>query len=129
MAVQREKALAAASRDRAVHQGDRAPGGLGEPVPGRARRRPSSSGGFDFLRLLRQVPAVTEISLLDAAGREQLRVSRLAMDVVGSQADFSGDPGSPRPGPAGPYFGPVYFRKESEPYMTHGHGRAGATPA
>src|SRR5262249_28608890 len=43
---------------------------------------------FDYLRLLRQVPAVTEVSQLSPAGREQLRVSRLAMDVIGSQADF-----------------------------------------
>src|SRR5580765_8071899 len=39
---------------------------------------------FDALRLLRQVPAITELAQLDAQGREQLRVSRLAMDVVGS---------------------------------------------
>src|SRR6516225_4761086 len=44
---------------------------------------------FDAVRLLRQVPAVTEIAQLDAAGREQIRVSRLVKDVVGSQADFS----------------------------------------
>jgi hypothetical protein len=44
---------------------------------------------FDGLRLLRQVPAITELSQLDATGREQLRVSRLAMDVVASKADFS----------------------------------------
>src|SRR5438046_1232663 len=37
---------------------------------------------FDGLRLLRQVPAITELSQLDASGSEQLRVSRLAMDVV-----------------------------------------------
>jgi hypothetical protein len=36
---------------------------------------------FDGLRLLRQVPAITELAQLDASGREQLRVSRLAMDV------------------------------------------------
>ena len=30
--------------------------------------------------------------MLDAKGQEQLRVSRLAMDVVGSQTDFSKDP-------------------------------------
>jgi hypothetical protein len=47
---------------------------------------------FDGLRLLRQVPAITELSQLDATGREQLRVSRLAMDVVASKADFSKDP-------------------------------------
>jgi hypothetical protein len=39
---------------------------------------------FDALRLLRQVPAITELSQLDASGKEQLRVSRLAMDVIGS---------------------------------------------
>src|SRR5262252_9366550 len=47
---------------------------------------------FDGLRLLRQVPAITELAQLDGSGREQLRVSRLAMDVIASQADFSKDP-------------------------------------
>jgi hypothetical protein len=44
---------------------------------------------FDALRLLRQVPAITELSQLDATGKERLRVSRLAMDVVGSGTDYS----------------------------------------
>src|SRR6478735_11945564 len=39
---------------------------------------------FDGLRLLRQVPAITELAQVDSTGREQLRVSRLAMDVVAS---------------------------------------------
>src|SRR5262249_275144 len=47
---------------------------------------------FDGLRLLRQVPAITELAQLDSSGKEQLRVSRLAMDVVGSQIDFSKEP-------------------------------------
>src|SRR5436190_17796971 len=47
---------------------------------------------FDGLRLLRQVPAITELAQLDSAGVEQLKVSRLAMDVVASQGDFSQDP-------------------------------------
>src|SRR5262249_4884928 len=34
---------------------------------------------FDALRLLRQVPAITELAQLDATGKERLRVSRLAM--------------------------------------------------
>ena len=38
---------------------------------------------FDALRLLRQVPAITELAQVDASGKEQLRVSRLAMDVIG----------------------------------------------
>src|SRR5215469_12106438 len=73
---------------------------------------------FDALRLLRQVPAVTELALLDASGHEQLRVSRLAMDVVGSNLDLSGDPKFTEAVAHKAYYGPVYFRRESEPYMT-----------
>jgi signal transduction histidine kinase len=73
---------------------------------------------LDALRLLRQVPAITEIAQLDSNGREQLRVSRLAMDVVGSLADFSNDPKFTEAMAHNVYYGPVYFRRESEPYMT-----------
>jgi signal transduction histidine kinase len=73
---------------------------------------------FDGLRLLRQVPAITELAQIDATGHEQLRVSRLAMDVVGSQTDFSKDPKFVDALARKVYYGPVYFRRESEPYMT-----------
>ena len=73
---------------------------------------------FDALRLLRQVPAITELSQIDSSGREQLRVSRLAMDVVGSQTDFSNDAKFTEAVAHKVYYGPVYFRRESEPYMT-----------
>jgi len=75
---------------------------------------------FDALRLLRQVPAITELAQLDPAGREQLKVSRVAMDVVGSQADFSKDAKFTEAVAKKVYYGPVYFRRESEPYMTLG---------
>src|SRR6266516_205496 len=73
---------------------------------------------FDGLRRLRQVPAITELAQLDATGREQLRVSRLAMDVVGSQTDYSKDPKFVDGLARKVYYGPVYFRRESEPYLT-----------
>jgi len=73
---------------------------------------------FDGLRLLRQVPAITELSQLDSSGKEQLRVSRLAMDVVASQADLSKEPKFAEAVAHKVYYGPVYFRRESEPYMT-----------
>jgi len=73
---------------------------------------------FDALRLLQQVPAITELAQLDAAGREQLRVSRLALDVIGSQADLSKEPKFIDAMAHKVYYGPVYFRRESEPYMT-----------
>ena len=70
------------------------------------------------MRLLRQVPAITELAQLDASGREQLRVSRLAMDVIGSGIDSSKDPKFTEAMASKVYYGPVYFRRESEPYMT-----------
>lgn len=73
---------------------------------------------FDALRLLRQVPAITELAQLDASGKERLRVSRLAMDVVDSGLDLSKDPKFTEAVARKIYYGPVYFRRESEPYMT-----------
>ena len=73
---------------------------------------------FDALRLLRQVPAITELAQIDASGHEQLRVSRLTMDVVGSGIDFSKKPEFTEAVAHKVYYGPVYFRRESEPYMT-----------
>jgi len=73
---------------------------------------------FDALRLLRQVPAITELAQIDAAGHEQLKVSRLTMDVVGSGVDYSQKPEFTQAVAHKVYYGPVYFRRESEPYMT-----------
>src|SRR5215469_11041761 len=80
---------------------------------------------FDYVRLLSQVPPITEISELDKEGKEQLKVSRLAMDVVGSGQDFSQSPVFIEARAHKVWFSPVYFRKESEPYMTLALARAG----
>src|ERR1700738_640683 len=58
------------------------------------------------------------ITRFDATGHEQLRVSRLAMDVVASKSGFSKDPKFADAVAHKVYYGPVYFRRESEPYMT-----------
>jgi len=73
---------------------------------------------FDALRLLRQVPAITELAQIDAAGHEQLKVSRLIMDVVGSGIEYSHKPEFTQAVAHEVYYGPVYFHRESEPYMT-----------
>jgi signal transduction histidine kinase len=73
---------------------------------------------FDALRLLRQVPAITELAQIDSTGHEQLKVSRLTMDVVGSGVDYSNKPEFTQAVAHKVYYGPVYFRRESEPYMT-----------
>jgi signal transduction histidine kinase len=73
---------------------------------------------IEFLKLLRVVPAVTDIAQIDAKGREQLAVSRLAMDVAGADKDRSQEPAFKNARPGQTWFGPVYFRKETEPYMS-----------
>ena len=86
---------------------------------------PQAGGGdpldqryVELLKLLRQVPAITEASWMDADGREQLHVSRLTMDRIGSGNDRSSDPAFRGPRPGHTWFGPVYFLKETEPYIT-----------
>ena len=131
VALQREQAAGAAGRIEAfVRDIERQVGWASQGQVG--TRQTVEQRRFEFIRLQRQAPAVTEVSQLDTAGREQLRVSRLAMDVVGSQTDFSRDPKFTEARPGRSYFGPVYFRKESEPYLTlsvAGGGDAGVTVA
>ena len=73
---------------------------------------------LDALRLLRQVPAVTDLALIDGAGRERLFVSRVSMDRNDARADRSGDAAVRGALAAGTWFGPVYFRRGTEPFMT-----------
>jgi signal transduction histidine kinase len=131
VALQREQAAGAAARIEAfVRDIERQVGWASQGQVG--TRQTVEQRRFEFIRLQRQAPAVTEVSQLDAQGREQLRVSRLAMDVVGSGTDFSADPRFKEARPGRPYFGPVYFRKESEPYLSlsvAGGADAGVTVA
>ena len=128
--VQQEKAEAAAQKiESFVREIERQVGWVAQAqwaaLPVEQRR-------FDYVRLLRQVPAITELTQLDSKGREQLKVSRLSMDVVGSNVDRSTEPAFVEAMGQKVWFSPVYFRKESEPYMTMAvpHGaRGGVTVA
>jgi hypothetical protein len=95
--------------------------------------RPLEERRVDYLRLTRQVPAITEVAQLGLDGKEVLRVSRLRMDTVDSGADFAGDVRFIEARDRRAYFGPVYFRKQSEPSMSlamaHGGMNAGVTLA
>ncbi|HEY7453759.1 MAG TPA: response regulator [Thermoleophilaceae bacterium] len=73
---------------------------------------------LDFVRVLRNVPAVTELRHLDLAGREQLRVSRLEPDVVGSQEDHSRSAAFLEARAGKPYWSPVAFDDDAEPAVT-----------
>jgi len=73
---------------------------------------------IDAQRLLKQVPAISGFTQIDGDGHERLRISRLEPDVYESGLDLSKDPKFVRAMEDGVYYGPVYFRRESEPYMT-----------
>jgi signal transduction histidine kinase len=73
---------------------------------------------FDAVRLLRQVPALTEIVQLDAGGREQFRMSREKPDVIESGADRSKEVAFIQAMANKVYYGPVYFIDGSQPSMT-----------
>lgn len=83
---------------------------------------------YDFIRLLRQVPAITELVYIDGTGRERLKVSRLEPDAVDSGRDLSADPRFTQAVADKIWFGPVYLRRGSEPYMTIAIAHAGRKP-
>ena len=84
---------------------------------------------LDAIRLLRLEPAIAEIARLDPQGREEMRVSRNTRDVVGSGADLSATPAFLGIKAKGFYHGPVYFFRETEPYMTIGVKGPGRDPS
>lgn len=79
----------------------------------------------DYQRLLRQAPAVTEVGYLDATGRELLRLSRLSMNVERSGLDDSHQAWFLAAKSGGVYFGPAYYRNDSEPHITVAVGEIG----
>lgn len=116
--IQHEKAVNAALRieqfvdsivrELAAANESRRSGGIVTP----AERR------LDYLRLLRHDPAITELSRLRADGREEVHVSRLELDELAAYRDRSQEPVFLKAKAQGRYFSPVYFRKNSEPYMS-----------
>src|SRR2546421_10011373 len=136
IALQQEKAGAAAARIEAfIREIERQMGWTTQPLlaSGTAaleQRR------IDFLRLLRQGRPSPQLSHVAAEGKEQLRVSRLAMDVAGGGADLSGDPRftqaiarrkacDPSPSSctsiASP--GPLTFKKKAQPCIGGSRGQ------
>ncbi len=116
VAVQREQAEAAAAK---INQFIRE---IEHQISWVSQLSPTAVPAEDLritaIRLLRLTPAVAEIAQLDANGREQLRVSRDVRDVVGSQADYSQSPAFLGAKANGVYYGPIFFFRETEPYMT-----------
>ena len=128
IATQQEKATAAAAKiegfiseiEHLLTAAVRTPR-FAEAVPPEQRRA-------EYLRLLRQAPAILEVSYVDANGREQERLSRIGMDGPRSELDFSQDPRFVQARRAGIQYSPVYFRNESEPYLSLSLADDGRSP-
>lgn len=73
---------------------------------------------LDAFRLLRQVPAVVSLALVDATGRERIFVSRMGLNKVEGGADHSVSPALQNVRPGGIWYGPVTFHGGSEPFLT-----------
>jgi len=113
--LQREKAIAAAARIESFiaqierHLAYAALPQLGPPA--------SEQRMIEYYKLQWLEPAVTDVAFIDGSGRERLFVSILAMNVVDSRNDRSREPAFLNAKPDKPWYSPVTFRKETEPYM------------
>jgi signal transduction histidine kinase len=92
------------------------PPGLGE-LPVDERRT-------NFLGLQRRAPEINDVSFIDRSGKEQLRVSRLALNQQGFGTptgqllvDKAQEPEFLQTRAGATYFSPVDFRGRSEPYF------------
>ncbi|MGE5819458.1 MAG: ATP-binding protein [Deltaproteobacteria bacterium] len=73
---------------------------------------------FELQRLLLIAPAVAEVVALDANGIVRARAARLRSVLPEGQSDFSTSAAFRQAKQGQSYFGPVYFVRGSEPYMT-----------
>jgi signal transduction histidine kinase/HAMP domain-containing protein len=73
---------------------------------------------FELEKLLLIAPAVTEAVALNEKGLIQVQASRLRTVLPDAKKDLSKSPSFQQASQGKSYFGPVYFVRGSEPYMT-----------
>jgi adenylate cyclase len=78
---------------------------------------PEDQRRIDALRLLRQVPAISDLTLVDGVSRERLYVSRVGLDRINAGTDRSDDPAVEGARAARVWYGPVRYHHGSEPFM------------
>jgi class 3 adenylate cyclase len=72
----------------------------------------------DAERLLQQVPAIVSITLVDQTGTERAFVSRLGLNRIDGGVNMAADPAVLGARASKVWYGPVLYRRDSEPYMT-----------
>jgi class 3 adenylate cyclase len=73
---------------------------------------------IELYRVMRQTPAITQLTLVGPDGRERLRLSNLKQDVINSFADLSADRAFLGAAARKVHRGTIDFRQQSVPYMT-----------
>ena len=92
VALQQEKANAAATRIEQYVRDIEQQLGWTALLHGAGGGNTNELRRFEYLKLLRQVLAITEVAWIDNDGQEQMKVSRLAMDVSGAETNFLNNP-------------------------------------
>jgi len=80
--------------------------------------KPDDRRRLDALLLMRQVPAVLSLTLVDATGKERLFISRIGLNRIEGGEDLSENPAVLAAREARIWFGPVTFQRGSEPFIT-----------
>jgi signal transduction histidine kinase len=75
---------------------------------------------FQLIKLLKVTPAITTATILDTNGRELLKESRVELTRPEEPRDYSSDEAFVQARDGAPFFSPVYFVRQSEPYMNIG---------
>ena len=79
---------------------------------------PDERRRINSLRLLRQVPAIASLTLVDGSGRERLFVSRVGLNRTEARTDRSGDAAVLGARSSRVWYGGVEYYRGSEPYLT-----------
>ena len=82
----------------------------------------------EYQRLLKLVPAISEIRSIDGNARERVRVSRIDLDEIDSGKPVLNSTAYNGARQAGVYYSDTYFNDGSEPYITIAVREKGAQP-
>lgn len=72
---------------------------------------------IDVYRVRREIPAITQLRLVDPDGHERLRISNLMQDVINSMADLTQDVAFREAALRNTFWSPVEFRATSVPFI------------
>jgi methyl-accepting chemotaxis protein len=85
---------------------------------GRPQSQSLAQRRLDFNRLMAMEPAIVDLTYYDPQGREELMLSRVELDRERGGMDMSTAQMFIQAKAGQTYIGPIFFRHESEPYLT-----------